>query len=236
MVDQVVEALRRELGDNLYSCCLYGSAVRGNLVEGVSDWNVLIVLNVSDVSAHEAVARALGARREVDPFVLGREGFARSVRAFAAKFSSIRRNYRVLFGADPLAGIVLDPQWEKALCEQAVRNLQLRMAYAYVTRSRHRAYGQFVQRTVTPLFLRLSEMVRLQGGVLPPRFEERIPLLEKTLGVDGDVLRDCLALKKQTEPLSTAEAARWHGRLFPVVNHAVTWIEDHWPDLPGGGH
>src|ERR1022692_4512097 len=46
-LDQAVNALRTELGKNLYSCCVYGSAVRGNSIEGVSDINLLIILNQS---------------------------------------------------------------------------------------------------------------------------------------------------------------------------------------------
>src|ERR1700761_6942154 len=95
-LDQAVAALGRGLGDNLHSCCVYGSAVRGNAVEGVSDLNLLIILNESTVTDHEAIARAIGGCPKIDPFILGRRGFERSERAFATKFASIKRNYRVL--------------------------------------------------------------------------------------------------------------------------------------------
>jgi len=60
VVDQAVQSLFKELGPNLYSCCLYGSAVRGNFIEGFSDINLLIVLNESNPNAHQAVAKAIG--------------------------------------------------------------------------------------------------------------------------------------------------------------------------------
>src|SRR5882762_763713 len=101
LVDKAVQALGKELGANLYSCCLYGSAVRGNFIEGISDINLLIVLNESNPTAHQAVTRAIGSEKQIDPFILGRPGFARSANAFASKFASIKRNYRVVHGADP---------------------------------------------------------------------------------------------------------------------------------------
>lgn len=223
-------ALEGALGGNLVSCCLYGSAVRGNLVEGVSDINLLLVLKVSEPEAHNAIAKALEEFPRIDLFVLGERGFERSVKSFAAKFSSIRRNYRVLLGVDPLAGIILDSELEKFLCEQALRNLRLRMVYSYVTRSRHKAYGRFLIRSVTPLFLRLSEIVRLDGFEFPADFEERVPVIDRHFGVDGNVLREFLDLKIRTSPLSAEEAQSWHERIFPVVDVAVRWIEDHWPD------
>lgn len=229
-IEEALASLRHELGDNLHSCCLYGSAVRGNLMEGVSDLNLLIVLDRSEPAAHGAIARAIGGEAGIDPFVLGRQGFERSVRAFAAKFSSIKRNYRVLYGADPLAEVVIEPELEKFLCEQALRNLRLRLAYAYITRARHKSYGRFLVRSVTPLFLRLSEMVRLDGAALPVRFDERIALLEETLTVDGHVLRDLLALKQNPEIFSPEGADEWHARVFLLVDAALHWIERHWPD------
>jgi hypothetical protein len=229
VLDQTVEALRAQLGDNLYSCCLYGSAVRGNMLEGVSDLNLLIVLNRSDCDAHDRIARVLDGHRGIDPFVLGRPGFERSVRAFAAKFASIKRNYRVLCGADPLAEIEIGPALERFLCEQALRNLRLRLAFAFVMRARDKNYGRFLVRSVTPIFLRLSEIVRLNGADVPLDFEGRIPLFEKEFGMDGKVLADLLAAKIGRVRIPESAAGEWHARVFPVLDVAVFWIEKHWP-------
>jgi predicted nucleotidyltransferase len=227
-LDQAIGALRSELGENLFSCCVYGSAVRGNAIEGVSDLNLLIVLNQSNTGAHQAVARAIGGLPQVDPFVLAKRGFERSVRAFAPKFASIRRNYRVLCGADPLATMNVDARLEKFLCEQAVRNLRLRLVYSFVTRARHKAYDRFVVRHVTPVFVQCSEVLRLSGVDIPVAFEARIPTLEKEFKIDGQVLRDLLAIRKNPVRFSDAEAVAWHERLFPAVDAVIVWIESHW--------
>ena len=228
-LDQAVGALRAELGDNLFSCCVYGSAVRGNAIEGVSDINLLVILNQSTAAAHAAVTRALGGLPLIDPFVLARRGFERSVRAFAPKFASIRRNYRVLHGADPLADMKVDAALEKFLCEQAVRNLRLRLVYSFVTRQRHQAYDKFVVRNVTGMFVQFSEALRLNGVSVPVDFAARVPVLEKEFKIDGAVLRDLLALKQSPQKFSEADAVNWHARLFPVVDTVLGWMETHWP-------
>jgi predicted nucleotidyltransferase len=228
VLDKVVSSWRNELGENLYSCCVYGSAVRGNAVEGISDINLLIVLNQSTGSAHEAIARAIADETRIDPFVLGRRGFERSVRAFAPKFASIRRNYRVLHGADPLTTMKVDAQLEKFLCEQALRNLRLRLVYSFVTRAQHKAYDKFIFRSVTPIFVQLSETLRLNGVQIPSSFEARIPVFQKELKVDGQVLQDLLALKKSPKKFSVDEAVEWHERVFPLIDSVVTWIEAKW--------
>jgi len=229
-LDRIVQDLVGSLGDNLFSCCLYGSAVRGNLQEGVSDLNLLLVLNTSDAAAHARIATVIGKLNRIDPFILGRTGLERSVRAFAAKFSSIKRNYRVLHGADPLATIEIGAALERFLCEQALRNLRLRLVYAYVMRAREGHYGGFLIKCVTPLFLRLSEVLRLEGFDVPIAFAERLPLFEKHFGFDAAVLRELLEAKLARRNLSEQQAEQWHPRLFPIVDAAVHWIEHHWTD------
>ncbi|HEV8541367.1 MAG TPA: hypothetical protein VGR78_03155 [Verrucomicrobiae bacterium] len=228
ILDDAVGSLRAQLGENLLSCCLYGSAVRGNFVEGVSDLNLLILLNNSTAEAHEQIARAIGNQPQIDPFILGKRGFARSVRAFATKFASIQRNYRVLHGADPLSDFQLDPNLEKFLCEQAVRNLRLRMIYAFVTRSRNKAYDRFVLRNITTMLVQFSEALRLTGISVPAAIEERVPIFEKQFGIDAQVLRDLLAFRTKPARWSDAEAETWHQRLFPVVDAVLAWIETRW--------
>lgn len=228
-LDQAVGALRAELGDNLFSCCVYGSAVRGNAIEGVSDINLLIVINESSSAAHKDIARAIGGQPLIDPFVLGRRGFERSVHAFAPKFASIKRNYRVLHGTDPLADMQVDTALEKFLCEQAVRNLRLRLVYAFVTRQQNNAYDKFVIRNITGMFVQFSEALRLNGVSIPSSFDARVQVLEKEFKLDGQVLRDLLALKKDPQRFSEDDTVNWHQKLFPVVDAVLRWIETKWP-------
>jgi hypothetical protein len=228
----VVAALHERLGANLYSCCVYGSAVRGNWITGVSDLNLLIVLNESNPAAHESIAEVLQKHSKIDPFILGRPGLTRSARAFAAKFANIRRQYQVVHGADPLADISFDPALEKFLCEQAMRNLRLRLVYAFVTRSEQKPYDRFLVGQATPLFVQLSQVIRLNGNSAPKEFEARIALFEAEFKIDGAVLRDLLALKRKPRSLSDEEVVNWHERAFPIVDAAVKWIEANWPAEP----
>jgi predicted nucleotidyltransferase len=225
---ETVEALKKGLGPNLYACCLYGSAVRGNAIDGISDINLLIVLEESDVAAHQAVAKALEGRPQVDPFVLARRGFERSAKAFAPKFASIRRHHRVLCGADPVADLKVDPVLERFLCEQALRNLRLRLVYSFVTQPQLKSYGRFVQRNITAIFVQFSEVLRLQGVAIPVDFAARIPIFEKEFGVDGVALRELLELKREPKRFSDTQVNECHQRLFPVVEAVLRWIESHW--------
>ena len=229
MLDRAVAAMRQALGENLCSCSLYGSAVRGNAVEGVSDLNVLIILREPTPAAHRALADVLAAYPRIDPFILSRVGFERSARAFATKFQSIRRNYRLLHGEDVLAGLKFEPQMERFLCEQAIRNLRLRLVYAFVTRKEKKLYVRHLAQQVTPLFVQFSEALRLSGIEVPKDFAARVAVMEREFQIDGAVLRDLLALKAKPASQSDGEAVAWHDRVFPLVDKTLRWVEARWP-------
>jgi hypothetical protein len=231
-LDAVVASLTKTLGANLHSLVLYGSAVRGNLVPKVSDLNLLILLEESTPEAHAAIAEAIRGPVCIEPFILGRALLARSLQAFAIKFLSIRRNYWVLHGADPLAGLTVDETLARFLCEQAVRNLRLRSVRAFVVLGHDRVrYSKFLSRIPSAVFTDLGEALRRVGTEIPRSYEERIPLFEKVFGADASVLRELLKLRSSEGTLSSDDVRRIHDGLFRLLDAAVRWMEGQWPPL-----
>ncbi|MCA8967260.1 MAG: hypothetical protein KDC48_20435 [Planctomycetes bacterium] len=229
-LDASLRRMRHSLGANLWSCVLYGSAVRGDLVAGVSDLNLLIVLERSTADAHAAIAEDLLGDVDIDPMVLTRRGLERSLRCFASKFRSIRRHYRVLHGDDPFAGYVEDPDLLRFLDEQALRNLRLRAVHAFIRFGRDPVrYRHYLLGIEAALFTHLSDPLRLDGQSLPQSFAERIPLLEAAYGCPMPVLEALLALKEEQPRLSVTDVARLHRHLFDTLDHVVRWVEDRWP-------
>jgi hypothetical protein len=198
----------------------------------VSDLNLLILLEESTPDAHAAIADAIRGPVRIEPFILGRALLARSLQAFAIKFLSIKRNYRVLHGADPFGSLVVDEALARFLCEQTVRNLRLRSVRAFVVLGHDRArYSKFLARLAPALFTDLTEALRRVGTEIPKSYEERIPLFEKVFGVDASVLRDLLKLRTSDGTLSAEEVRRVHDGLFRLLDAAVRWMEGQWPPL-----
>jgi predicted nucleotidyltransferase len=232
-LDRVLDALKSRLGENLHACAIYGSAVRGGFVPATSDINLLIVLKESTPEAHASVAAAIAGDLRVEPFVLPLAGLERSVQSFVAKFDSIRRAYRVLHGADPLAGVAIDGGMLKFLSEQSLRNLHLRLVRAFIVHGRDgRRYAREVLARTAAVFSELSQVVRISGTDVTGGYPERIALLERTFGAETAVLHELLKLKQEPRRLSYDEASQLHGRLMRLLNRAVQWVEERWPRPP----
>ncbi len=228
--DNAVQRLISTLGENLCACIEYGSTVRGDAVPGVSDLNLLIVLNEPTPEAHAAIAEAIRGPVRIEPFVVGKEGMARRFESFAVKFMSIRRHYRVLHGMDPLAGMTISPEVERFLCEQAVRNLHLRSVRSYIVFGHDpKRYTRYLVDSLPGLFTSLSEILRLEKMEIPAEFLARVPIFEKAFQAQAGVLTALLEAKKRQHTLSPEEIPGFHARLFQLLSQAISWIEKTWP-------
>ncbi len=228
--ENAVRALVSGLRENLCACIEYGSTVRGDFVPGVSDLNLLIILNESTPEAHEAIAEAIHGPVRIEPFVIGRAGMARRCETFAVKFMSIRRHYRVLHGQDLLADLAVPPEVERFVCEQVVRNLHLRLVHAFITLVREpRRYTRYVVEALPGMFTDLSEILRLKGIEVPVDFAGRVPALGKEFDADAGVLLDLLGIKRSSRDLRANEVRDLHGRIFRLVCGAIACIERTWP-------
>ncbi len=224
------EKLRTGLGDNLGSFVLYGSAVRGDMVSGRSDINVLIVLNHSTPEAHRAIAEQLLKVPSVSPFVLSRWELPRSLRVFAIKFRSIGRNYKVLYGEDFLADFAPPQSLLPFLCEQSLRNLRLRLKQGYIRNlDKSDRYAQILVRNYSPLITALSELLRCEGTEVPADRTDRTAILERQWGIDAGVLDDLADLRNHSNRLSADQAFDFHSRLFCLLSAALDRIRQQWP-------
>ena len=225
ILNEVTTGLRDKLGDNLYSLILYGSAVRGSFDVRSSDFNLLIILNESTPAAHREIARLLKARIRVEPFVISRIGMQKSFEAFAIKFCSIQRHYRVLHGEDPLRDLVIDEKILHFLTEQALRNLRLRSVRAYIQwGSERKRYMEYVVGIVPQIFTDIGSAFRVRGFSVEERFAQRIPLFTQHLGEAATVLEDLLVIKEKKISLSEKELFNLHEKLFTLLDQSITWL------------
>ena len=248
VLNAAVDGLKSQLGDNLYACVVYGSAVRGDFVPVASDINLLIVLNESTPQAHADIAGVAGGKLRIDPFVIGRPGMERSLHAFAMKFLSIQRDYEVLHGVDPLAGFEINAEHQRFLCEQQLRNVRLRLVRAFIVfGGQRRRYRAFLRQWIPTVFVDVSEALRLADIEIPHDFADRVPVIASEFEVDASVLKDLLVLKESrprrwTDGISAEKVRDLHSRTFNLLTSVIQWMETRWPeDVPrkasqGGSH
>jgi len=228
-IDRLTQQLPALLGENLYSCVLYGSAVRGHVVDKVSDINILIVLNESTPDAHIAIADCLEGTIYVDPFIIARRGMERSFNVFAIKFRSIKRNYQVLAGADPIKDFTVSDERVRFLAEQALRNLRLRSVNTFIHQRKNvTRYTRFLLNTYTALFTYVGEIMRLDHHDVPREYSERIPLIQDYFKIDTTILSTLEKIQANPDQVTVKSIPHIHQQLFSFLDGIVSWMEKSW--------
>ncbi len=228
----VTEKLKASLSENLHSVVLYGSAVRGNWVKGVSDINLLLILEESTPEAHTAIADCIDGTTSIAPFILGCAGMERSFQAFALKFRSIQRHYMLLHGSDPFTLFKVNDAVLRFLCEQSVRNMRLRLVRAFVVERKDTArYQRYVLGLIPNLMTDLGEVLRCTGMEIPVEFSKRVAIFQNTFKSDASVLSALLQLKQEPRKLTATEVGTIHAQLHTLLNQVIVWMESQWPRL-----
>jgi predicted nucleotidyltransferase len=133
-LDTLIGTLKKEMGDDLVSVLVHGSAVRGGWREG-SDVDLVIVLKKSDRERLEAVANSIqGARwsSRIESMILIENEIVRAADVFPVFYEDIKRHHEVLFGSDPFAELKIERHHLRLRIEQELREGQIRLRRAMV--------------------------------------------------------------------------------------------------------
>lgn len=103
--------LKETFGSNLLSVILYGSYVSGDFVPGVSDVNLLVILEQSDserIGLLGKRASRMMRKHNITPLILTKSEFVNSADVFPMEYADIRERNRVLSGSDETASLTLE--------------------------------------------------------------------------------------------------------------------------------
>jgi hypothetical protein len=133
-VSTFLDAARGAFGDRLKAVVLYGSGAEGRL-RPTSDVNLLLVLTSFDAAQAAGLrgpfAAAHAAMRLEAMFLLESE-VPQAIESFGQKFSDILRRHRVLYGADPFAGVQVSRPAVIFRLKQVLLNLAVRLRAEYL--------------------------------------------------------------------------------------------------------
>lgn len=133
--EQLVEQLKLALGGPLQSVVLFGSAISGDFLPGVSNYNLLVVADRFDVPTLNSLATTVS-RWVRDgnrpPLLFTPEQLRTSADAFPIELLDIQDSRRVLFGSDPVAGLPISPEHLRLQLEREFKGKLLALREGYL--------------------------------------------------------------------------------------------------------
>ncbi|MEN6620844.1 MAG: nucleotidyltransferase domain-containing protein, partial [Smithella sp.] len=177
------------------SIFLYGSAARTDYRPGVSDINLLIILERADILAMtkfiEPVAK--GRISKIAPLFLTIPELIKLSSAFPLKYLSIMESHLILYGEDNLAEIRIGRESLEIRCRQEMLNLLMRLRRHYLYSMGHNL-TRFLVSSLKGFLEVLRIFLYLKNDCSPSR-EEIFDAAESILGEDAFVIREISQIK-----------------------------------------
>jgi hypothetical protein len=225
-IPDAVQALDRDLraifGDRLRSLVVY-AAIAGD--DRTSTLAVVDGLSGEDLRACVGQVDAWDDAGLGTPLFVATHEFERSLDAFPFEFGAILADHAVVSGADPFAGLRVDPAYLRQACEVQARSHLLHLREGFLeTRGRGDALAELMLRSAAPLVALLQSVARLEG--MTAAADTAAALVEQRTGIPSGSLARIAQLTGRKD-LSSDEARR----LFPGYLDAVqrlTAFVDRW--------
>ncbi len=193
------------LGPRLRSVVLHGSVARDEAVPGVSDINLLVLLDLVDPAALRLASPL--ARRWLEagnsaPLVASWHEWEESTDAFAIEVADMRDAHVVLRGADPITMLPEDYQALRLQAERELRGklVQLRTGLL-LSAERPEEIGRLLLRALPSFTTYFRAILRLDGRQPPAHTEEVIREAGKLAGFDPAPLQRAWEARRAARPL-----------------------------------
>jgi hypothetical protein len=222
-ITDAVRTLDRDLHELFGSRLQSVVAYQGSNSEhaGLATLAVVERLTVADLDACAARAAGWHDAGLETPLVLAGHEFGRSLDAFPLEFGAILADHVVVSGANPFAGLRVEPTDLRRGCEIQARSHLLHLREGYIeTEGRGDRIADLLRRSARPLAALVTSVARLQGQ--PAASEAAASQLEAALHLEAGSLVDIVALSPSTS--LTSDRAR---RLFANYLDAAERLTRH---------
>lgn len=224
-VNDVVKAY----GNKLEGVLLYGSAVRGEFMQGRSNLNILLVMSSYDLTVlkqYNGIHKRWSKEQVVVPLFLTAADVQSSASVFPLEYQDIHDCHRLLWGQDPFVGLHIDTRHLAMEVLQGLRGNLLRLRQRLVEgRSTEEAISILLSLSITGLLPALRGLQRLLNRPVLSHGESLLKDLESHVDLDLTGLRDALLLKRGQISPGQKEIPRLMDRYIECLTSLVVAAE-----------
>jgi len=154
-VQSLARRLMQDLGDNLLSLCVIGSALTEDFNPRRSDINTAILVRRRSHPLLQLLAQygpQMGRQRLRAPVLLTEEYIRQSLDAFSVEFLDYQLNHAVVLGPDPFSGLVIKKSDVRLQCERQLKSALIQLRQGYIrSLGKSKLVGQLLVGCVTEL-------------------------------------------------------------------------------------
>jgi hypothetical protein len=199
-LDDFVTRIQQTLPGRVRSIVLFGSAVAGDFIAGVSRYDLLLVLDQihpADLEALGPLIRRWHAAGHPPPLLFTPDGLRSSADAFAIEFLDLQQSRRVLFGDDLFEGVTIDPAHVRMHLERELRAKSLALRNQYLLAAGDgRRVAELLTDSLSSFMSLFRTSLRLYQPDAPARKLEALSSLARHISFDPQPFQRVEALKE----------------------------------------
>jgi hypothetical protein len=170
LAESFVGELRDRIGTRLRSALLFGSAMRDEWIEGVSDVNVLILVDALDPAllADAAAPARQALTHGITPLFMELDEWRRAADVFSIELADMKEAGATLHGDDPVGSTVVHDTHMRLQAERELRAKLLHLhAGMLFTADEPERLGQLLMSALPSFLTYMRAALRLSGASVP---------------------------------------------------------------------
>lgn len=197
------DEIRQALGERLHSAVLFGSVARGDAIAGVSDINILVLLDDIDVpTLRQLATRAAGwQKNQVSPLLLEHGAWQDAGDVFAIEIADMRDHHQVLAGPDPLSELQIEASALRLQAERELRGklIQLEMGLLGAAGAGGDNVGSLLAHAYPSFATYLRTTLRLADQAVPANADDVVTAGCALVGADPAAFRATLEARRRAQ-------------------------------------
>ena len=221
-LEKFTERLKEVYGTKLQSIVLFGSAAAGDFQKGISDYNVMVVLQ--DITPDHLTTGSKLIRRWMRqgnpaPLLIDRAHLESSKDVFPIEFSDMKGVHKILFGDNPLENLEIDREHLRLQCEGEMKQKILTLRERYVELYPcTRKVRKLILRSSSSFFAIFRGYLRLVNEEVPAKKQEVLTQLNRRTEFDTGIFDRILEARTGRRKIARDE-------VLPLFERYLTTLE-----------
>jgi hypothetical protein len=180
---------------------MYGSAVTHEYRPGISDINIIVIVNdnaVEQLTKCMRVAQKWLKRKVAIPFFMTPEFIASALDSYPVELLDIQSAHRILFGEDYFSKLEIDRDDLRLQCERELRGVSIHLRKEFVASGGEgKSLGSLALASMKKNLPVFKALLRLSGKPVPKIRSDVIMAIEDLFGLGASALSGILNLGSQ---------------------------------------
>ena len=234
-LNDFVQRLQKDAGDNVESIVLYGSAVTGEYDPEFSNINLMCFLRDASYPKLQALSPAVESwfkEGHRPPLFITREELERSSDVFVIELMDLRRQHKILFGPDYVGTLDIPMKLHRAQLEYELREkLILLRQNLLLAGSDHGRVWELMLRSLPAFATLCRHAVIAQGEPVPATKRDAIEQLAANLAIEASPFLILLDIREHRVDRGKFKVGELAGQYLAAVEK-VTAAVDRMLDKP----